>query len=97
MNSEEISTLEAVAKSVKLKISTQQQEKFFDSIKKMMVLADKINEIDTKDIENKLDLFFNFKYQSLELLDEPIEEITPKFYRPHQNNMIIVPKFVDKD
>jgi hypothetical protein len=89
--------LESVAKSVKLKINGQQQEKFFNSIEKMMELANKIQDIDTVAIEQELNMFFNFKYQNLQLLEEPIEEIEPTFYRSHLNNMIMVPKFVDKD
>jgi hypothetical protein len=97
MNNDEISVLNAVSKSVKLQIEEEKQLKFLKSIQGMMDLANKIQEIDTTAIEQTLDIFFNFPHQKLNLLDEPIEEIEPTFYRPHINNMIIVPKFVNKD
>ena len=97
MSEDEISILNAVSKSVKLQISHEQQAKFLKSIHRMMDIANKIQEVDTTEIEKTLDIFFNFSYQNLNLLDEPIHEIEPTFYRPNMNNMIIVPKFVNKD
>ena len=88
--------LQKIAASVKIYINEQELPLFAANIEKKIDLAKIIDEVDTSSIDmNKI--FFNFSYQTLDLLEEPIQEITPKFYRPHQDNMIIVPKFVDKD
>ena len=91
-----LSDIETIAKTVKISISKESLLEFSENLQKKIDLAMEIDEIDTSHIDANT-IFFNFFYQSLDLLEEPIEEISPKFYRPHKNNMIIVPKFVDKN
>lgn len=91
-----LSDLKKIAESVKIFVKESYLPIFAENIQKKIDLAMAIDEIDISNIDmNKI--FFNFKYQQLDLLEEPIQEIIPKFYRPYKDNMIIVPKFVDKD
>jgi hypothetical protein len=61
----------------------------------MINLANKIEEINTPPFTKNM--LVNFPFQSLDLLDMPIKNETPRFYRETVDNMIKVSKFVTKD
>jgi hypothetical protein len=92
----DLPTLKKVAETVKISIEESYLPIFADNLQKKIKLAMEIDNVDISSVDMGK-IFFNFDYQSLDLLEEPIQEIIPKFYRPHRDNMIIVSKFVDKD
>jgi Asp-tRNA(Asn)/Glu-tRNA(Gln) amidotransferase C subunit len=87
--------IKQIGKEIKIQVSQEQLEKFVINIDGLVNLANEIQNIDSP--EFSIDMLQNFSYQNLKLLSEPTESIIPSFYRENMENMIMVPKFVNKD
>lgn len=89
-----IDILKQICKNVKIHVHDDQLIKIQKDIQNLVTLAEKINEINV-DINNVS--LKNFSFQDLPLLEEPLTTEKPIFQRETINNMIVVPKFVNKE
>ena len=84
--------IKKIAKVVKISFVDESTEKFIDSITAMIKLSQGIDNCEVKTADPNL--FFNFPFQSLPLLDLEKINLAPKFHRKTIDNMICVPRFV---